>query len=140
MKTIPFLHFDGNCGEAMEFYKQALGAELFLLKFSEAPGDPNQLPPAMRTKIMHSTLKRDDTVLLMAADTMADPPYQTGTAFAVVLECETAHEIETLFRHLSKGGTVTMPLQDTFWNARFGVLTDKYGVRWMLNHALPAKA
>jgi PhnB protein len=139
MKTVPFLHFDGNCGEAMEFYKQCLDAELFLLKFSEAPGDPNQLPPAMRTKIMHSTLKREDAVLLMAADSTAEHPHQQGTAFAVLLECETVHEIETAFRHLSKGGIVTMPLQDTFWNARFGMLTDKFGVRWMLNHPLPKK-
>jgi PhnB protein len=140
MKFLPFLHFDGNCGEAMEFYKQSLDAELFLIRYSEAPGDQSWVPAVSRNHVMHSTLKREDTALLMAADTVAGSPFQPGNNFSVTIECDSLDEINAFFTALSKGGTVTMPLQDTFWNAHFGMLTDKFGIRWMLNYPLPAKA
>ena len=138
-EILPFLHFDGNCREAMDFYKQCLSAELFLMPYSEAPGDLHWVTPESRDRIMHSTLT-SGAPLLMASDVMPGSPFQQGSNFAVVIECETLEEIETLFTALSTGGEVTMPLQDTFWNARFGMLTDKFGVRWMLNYSLPKPA
>lgn len=140
-QTVPFLHFDGNCREAMEFYKQSLGAELFLLPYSSAPGDQTWVTPESRDRVMHSTLKcGSDTPLLMASDTMPGHDFNPGNSFAVCIECDSAGEIEAFFTALSAGGEVTMPLQDTFWNARFGMLTDKFGIRWMLNYPLPPKA
>jgi PhnB protein len=135
-QILPFLHFDGNCREAMEFYKKCLGAELFLLPYSGAPGDLHWVTPESKDRIMHSTLTLGSP-LLMASDTMPGTPFQPGSNFAVVIECETFEEIDTLFTTLSEEGEVTMPLQDTFWNARFGMLTDKFGIRWMLNLPLP---
>jgi PhnB protein len=137
----PFLHFNGNCRQAMEFYKQCLGAELFLLPFSEAPGNPAWATPESRDRIMHSSLNVGGTGVLMASDTMAGTPFERGQHnFAVCLECETFEEIDTLFTTLSESGNVTMPLQDTFWNARFGMFTDKFGIHWMLNYTLPKPA
>jgi len=139
MKVLPFLHFDGNCREAMEFYKQCLAAELFLLPYSGAPGEQTWVTPESKDRIMHSTLTRG-TPLLMASDTRPGTLFQQGNNFAVVIECDSPEEIEAFFTALSEKGQVMMPLQDTFWNARFGMLTDKFGVRWMLNFALPKEA
>jgi PhnB protein len=137
-QILPFLHFDGNCREAMEFYKQCLGAELFLMPYSEAPGDQTWVTPESKHRIMHSTLTLGEQ-LLMASDSMPGSPHIAGNNFAVVIECETYQEIDTLFTALSADGEVTMALQDTFWNARFGMFTDKFGIRWMLNFPLPKK-
>jgi PhnB protein len=140
-QILPFLNFDGNCREAMEFYKQALGAEVFLLPYSGAPAGQTWVTPESGDRIMHSTLKRgSDAPLLMAADVMPGSPFDQGNAFSVVVECDSHEEIAAFFTALSAGGSVTMPLQDTFWGARFGMLKDKFGVHWMLNFALPKPA
>ena len=136
MKTVAFLHFDGNCREAMEFYRQCFEAELFLMPYSEAPGDVLPGPEKALDRIMHATLTKGST-LLMAADTMPGAPFQRGDDFSVAVECESLPEQERLFAALGAGGSVTMPLQDTFWGARFGMLTDRFGIRWMLNSTLP---
>ena len=139
MKTVAFLHFDGNCREAMEFYRQCFEAELFLMPYSEMPGDLLTKPEKSLDRIMHSTLTKGST-LLMAADTMSSAPLRRGDEFSVVAECDSLPEQERLFAALREGGQVTMPLQDTFWGARFGMLTDRFGIRWMLNSTLPKKA
>ncbi len=141
MKQItPFLHFNGNCREAMEFYKQSLGAELFLLPYSAAPGDQAWVTPESHDRIMHSTLTHSGGPVLMASDIMPGTPHVPGKNFAVCIECESRDEIEAFFTALSAGGEVTMPLRDTFWNAHFGMLKDKFGTSWMLNFPLPPKA
>jgi len=89
---------------------------------------------------MHSALKRGDTLFLMAADNMPGSPANQGNNISVCIECDSAEEIEAFFKALAAGGEVTMPLQDMFWNARFGMLKDKFGIHWMLNYPLPAKA
>src|SRR5579883_1721410 len=133
MKQItPHLHFNGNCRAAMEFYKQATGVDLFIMSFGEAPGNPPWVTPESRDLIMHSALKRGDTLLLMAADNMPGTPSNEGNNISVCIECESAEEIEAFFKALSDGGEVTMPLQDMFWNARFGMIKDRFGIRWML--------
>jgi len=141
MKQItPHLHFNGNCRAAMEFYKQATGADLFIMPFSEAPGNPAWVTAESRDLIMHSALKRGDTLFLMAADNMPGSPFNEGNNISVCIECDSAEEIEALFKSLSAGGEVAMALQDMFWNARFGMIKDKFGIHWMLNYTLPAKA
>jgi PhnB protein len=134
--TVAFLHFDGNCREAMEFYRHCFEAELFLLPFSGAPADV--LPGAAKApeRIMHATLSKGAT-FLMAADTMPGAPFQRGNDFSLAVECESLQEQERLFAALGQNGKVTMPLQDTFWGARFGMLTDRFGLRWMFNFPLP---
>jgi len=134
------LHFDGNCRAAMEFYKQALGAELFLMSFGEAPGNPSWVTPESRNLVMHSALKRGEILFLMAADNMPGSPFHEGNNISVCIECESAEEIDAFFNALSAGGEVTMPPKDMFWNARFGMLKDKFGIPWMLNYPLPKQA
>ena len=129
-EIVPFLAFDGNCREAMEFYQKCLGAELFLLPSSEAPGDLGR-----QAGILHATLSKGST-LLMAADSMPGM-LRRGNDFTVMIQCESLMEIEGLFAALGEKGKVTMPLQDTFWGARFGTLTDQFGVRWTLQFAHP---
>jgi PhnB protein len=132
-EIVTFLAFDGNCCEAMEFYKKCLAAELFLLPFSEAPGD---FTKEAKDRIMHASLTKGASTLLMASDTLPGTPFQQGN-FAVMIHCESLQEIERLFAALSEKGKVTMTLQDTFWGARFGTLTDRFGIHWMLQFALP---
>ena len=134
--TAPFLRFDGNCREAMEFYRKCFEAELFLLPYSEVPGDVLTGAQKRQDRIMHATLTKEAT-LLMAADIFPGTPFQRGNHFAILVHCESLQEQQQLFAALGENGEVNMPLQDTFWGARFGELTDRFGIRWMLNFALP---
>jgi PhnB protein len=123
-----YLNFPGNCREAMQFYQKSLGAELQLVTFGEMPGNP----PEVKDRIMHARLAKGST-LLMASDLMPGMPHQTGTNFSIAVHCENVSEIEKCFHALGENGKVTMPLQATPWAQRFGMLTDQFGVHWMLN-------
>ncbi len=130
-KLNPFLRFnDDKCREAMNFYKDCLGGEL---EFMTAKGTPMEkdMPADKLDAIMHSTLTKDDWVLI-GSDMMQDRAV-AGDNVGVSLECESEEEIKTVFEKLSEGGEVFMPLEDQFWGALFGVVTDKYGIEWMLN-------
>jgi PhnB protein len=122
----------------MEFYKQCFGAELFLLPHSEAPVDLPKEAKDAKDRIMHSTLTKGSS-LLMAADTIPGTPLQQSNNFSVVIQWDSLEETERLFTALGEGGKVTMPLQDTFWGARFGTLTDQFGISWMFNFAHPKR-
>jgi len=134
MKAITnYLNFDGNTREAMTFYSQCLGTDLTVQTFKEA-GIPG--PPGSDDRVIHASLTKGP-ILLMASDTMPGAPFTQGNNFFVSVDCEGTEEIERLFNAFSDGGKVIMELQDTFWGARFGMLTDKYGIGWMFNHELP---
>jgi|SRR3954467_172494 PhnB protein len=133
-EIITYLNFDGNCRDAMKFYAKCLGAELSLMPFSEAPGD---FPKDAKDRIMHSKMEKAGTTLLMASDTMPGMPFKQGNNFSVSVHCESVAEIDSVFEAFSAGGKITMPLQDTFWGARFGMLTDQFGVNWMFNFEKP---
>ena|ERR1035438_2262216 len=130
--VVTYLSFDGNCREAMEFYQQCFGAELYLLPFSEVPGALPEEAGEAKDRIMHATLRKGST-LLMAADTLPGAPFQQGNNFSVIIHCESLPEIERLFTALGENGKVTMALQETFWAGRFGTLTDQFGISWMFN-------
>ncbi len=133
MKDInAYLNFNGNCREAMKFYEECLGGELQMMPFSEAPNTP----PEAKDRVMHARLAKGAAVL-MASDTMPGMPFQPGNNFWVSVNCESRDEIERVFAALSEKGKVTMPLQDAFWGARFGMLTDQFGVNWMFNFEQP---
>jgi PhnB protein len=136
-EVILYLNFDGNCREAVTFYAKCLGADLQLMPFSEAPFDS---PPGSKDRIMHARLTKGTAVLLMASDTMPGMPFQQGNNFSVSIACESVEEVQKFFAALGQGGKVTMPLQDTFWNAYFGMLTDQFGVNWMFNFEKPKQA
>ena len=138
-QVVTYLNFDGNCRQAMEFYAKCLGAELQLMPFSDAPGNAS---PQTKDRIMHARLSKGALELLMASDTQPGMPLHQGNNVSVSVNCESVAEIDTLFAALGEKGNVGMPLQDTFWGARFGMLTDQFGIHWMFNfaHAQQASA
>jgi PhnB protein len=136
MKTIDaYLTFDGNCRQAMTFYQKALGGELFIQSFADAKVEA---PKGMEGRIMHARLANGAAVL-MASDSMPGTTVKPGDNISLALGCESMQEIDKLFAALGEKGKVTMPLQDTFWGARFGMLTDQFGIHWMFNYELPKK-
>ena len=131
----PYLNFDGNTRDAMTFYQTCTDGELTVQTFGDvkAPG-----PPGSENRVMHARLAKGSAVL-MASDTMPGMPFTPGNNIWVNIDCESVAEIEQLFAAFSAGGKVIMPLADQFWGARFGMLTDKFGINWMFNCELPKK-
>jgi PhnB protein len=131
---VTYLNFDGNCRDAMKFYERCFGGELSLMTFGDMQG-PCAPPSEMKDRIMHARLTKGSEVFLMSSDTMPGQgaPYQQGNNFWIMLPCESVEEVDRLFSALGQKGQVTMPLQTTFWAARFGMLTDQFGIHWMLN-------
>lgn len=125
----PYLMFDGNAREAMTFYKECLGAELAIQTFKDA-GQAG--PPGTEDRVMHARLTKGP-VVLMASDEMPGTTLRQGNNFHITIDCESIPEAERLFARFGEGGKVTLPLQDTFWGARFGMLVDRFGVQWMFN-------
>ena len=135
MKAIvAYLNFDGNCREAMKFYQRCLGGELSIMPFSEAPGD---FPKEAKDRVMHARVTKEGTALLMASDTMPGSNFVQGTNFSISIDCQSAEETDRLFTAFSEKGKITMPLQDAFWGARFGMLRDQFGINWMFNFEKP---
>jgi PhnB protein len=136
MKTIDaYLTFDGNCRQAMTFYQKALGGELEIQTFADAKVES---PKGAEGRIMHARLTKGAAVL-MASDSMPGMTVKQGNNFSLAIGCESIPEIDKLFAALGEKGKVTMPLQDTFWGARFGMLTDQFGINWMFNYEYPKK-
>jgi PhnB protein len=130
MKVQPYLFFDGRCEQAIEFYKKAVGAKLvMLMRFKESP-EPTQTPPGSGEKVMHASFRIGDTEVL-ASDGMCNgkPTFQ---GVALTLTAPTAAEAERLFAALGEGGQVQMPMTQTFFSPRFGMLADRFGVSWMV--------
>lgn len=134
MKVEPYLFFEGRCEEAVEFYRRAAGAEvLMLMRYSESPDPPppDMLPPGSEDKVMHACLRIGDTQV-MASD--GGCTGQSGfKGFSLSITVADAATADRLFAGLAEGGKVLMPLGKTFWSPRFGMLTDRFGVGWMIN-------
>jgi PhnB protein len=130
-KLHPYLNFNGKCSEAMTFYQECLGGELVMQKISESPMGA-QLSSVQGAGILHSSLSNNGLVL-MGSDMMG-ANLITGNSVTLCLQGGDEDEISVFFDKLSIGGSVRMPLHQTFWGATYGELTDKYGVNWMFNH------
>lgn len=129
----PYLMFGGRCEEALEFYRSALGAQVeMLLRFSESPDPtpPGMLPPGFENKVMHASFRIAGTVI-MASDGCEVGAQFKG--FSLSISVATEAEADRYFTALSDGGQVQMPLTKTFWSPRFGMLTDRFGIAWMIN-------
>jgi len=127
----PYLFFEGRCEEAVEFYKKAAGAEVVMMsRFKDAP-DPNACKGVPGDKIMHATLRIGGSNV-MASDGRCEEPMKFQ-GFALSLGVNTEAEAEKFFNALAQGGQVIMALSKTFWSPRFGMLTDKFGVMWMIS-------
>ena len=129
-----YLIFNGNCRDAMTFYAKCLGAELQQMTFADMPGDS---PKEAKDRIMHARLTKGSAIL-MASDNMPGMPFQQGSNFSISVNCDSPQESEKLFTAFGEQGKVTMPLQETFWATRFGMLTDQFGINWMFNVDKPA--
>jgi PhnB protein len=129
----PYLFFDGRCEEAIEFYRQALGAEATMLmhyKDSPEPPAPGMLPPGAGNKVMHASLRIGGSTVLASDGRCQGPPKFEG--FALSLTVPDAAEAERLFAALADGGQVQMPMTKTFFSPRFGMVADRFGVSWMV--------
>jgi len=138
MQVQPYLFFDGRAEEAIEFYRKTVGATVEMLmrfKDSPEPAQPGMVPPGAENKVMHSSLKIGDTVV-MASDghCQGKPSFQ---GFSLSLSAKNDQEAEKLFKALGEGGKVTMPMSKTFFASKFGMLADRFGVNWMVISAEP---
>jgi PhnB protein len=133
---IPYLAFNGNAAEALAFYAKAFGGKvLFQQSFGESPmGD--KTPAEYKDKVMHARFEADK-LSFMASDSMPGQQVTNGSNTSLSLNFTTVMDIDKTFANLSEGAKITMPLQDTFWGAKFGMLTDKFGINWMFNHDYP---
>jgi PhnB protein len=136
MRLNPYLHFNGQCEAAFQFYEKALGGKItMIMRFEDSPLS-SQVAPDWRKKIIHATLTVGDQLLQGS-----DPPpgrYEKPQGFAVTINIADAGEAERIFKVLAENGTVQMPIQETFWAKRFGILVDQFGTPWMVNCGRPA--
>jgi PhnB protein len=131
MHVNPYLVFNGDCEMAIKFYQQTLGGEITMMMTHAGTPMEAHVPKEWQGKILHASLKIGDTVL-MGSDA---PPerYEKPKGFSVSLVLDDTSEAERIFKTLSEGGSVQMPIQQTFWAARFGMLVDKFAIPWMIN-------
>jgi PhnB protein len=131
MQVNTYLTFDGNCEAAFKFYEKVLGGNIVAMFPHKGTPAEGHVPPEWQDKIMHARMTVGDTVL-MASD--APPNFQQPMqGFSVSIQIETPAEAERVFHALAEGGAVRMPIQETFWAQRFGMLVDKFGTPWMIN-------
>lgn len=132
MKIEIYLSFNGNCKEAITFYQQCFDGDIAkMLYYKDVECAVSE---EWKDKVMHSLLILPDGQRLLACDKMEDEELVIGNNISVSLEFKTKEEEVDVFKKLSEGGDITMPLQDTFWDAHFGMIRDKFGVNWLFNH------
>ena len=135
MKVQAYISFSGRCEEALEFYKKCIGAEVTgLLRWKDSPDADMKGPPGYEEKIMNASFRIGDTEL-MADDGMGNEKQAEFKGMTLAIEVADDAEAKRVFTALGEGGSVTMPLMKTFWTSSFGMLTDKFGVPWMVNVA-----
>lgn len=126
-----YLTFNGNCREAMTFYRECLGGELYLQTMEESPM-AEKLPAEIKNLILHASLRRDDFVLL-GSDLVGEQGLKQGNGISILLNCSSEEELKDYYLKLSQGGQTTHLPVLTYWGALFGGLTDKYGHHWLFN-------
>lgn len=130
----PYLTFRDTARQAMEFYRSVFGGELTVSTFAEFHASDD---PAEQDKVMHSMLTTDNGLVLMAADTPNSMEHTTGTSYSVSLSGEDDAELRGYWDKLTVGATIAEPLSTAPWGDSFGMLTDKFGVSWLVNIAGP---
>jgi PhnB protein len=134
-----YLNFNGNCEEAFNFYKSVFGGEFsYIGRFKDMPPQEG-MPPMSKEdgeKIMHVSIPISKETSLMGSDTGGEwaPSFKQGNNFSISVSCDSKSEAERIFNALAKGGTVTMPLSQTFWSELFGMCVDKFGINWMMSY------
>jgi len=131
---IPYLNFNGNAREALGFYEQALGGKVTQIgTFGEANMAQDE---SMKDKVLHAIFEAGG-LQFMVSDCPPGVSVNSGDQVSLSLNFTDAESIEKTYAALAEGGTITMPLQDTFWGARFGMTKDKFGIHWMFNYDKP---
>jgi PhnB protein len=135
-----YLNFDGNCEQAFDFYKSVFGGEYpYIGRFKDMPPSEDagkQVPEEMANRIMHVSLPISKETMLMGSDTGGEwaANFKQGNNFSISVNAASKDEADRIFNALSAGGQVTMPLANTFWGDYFGMLTDKFGINWMMSY------
>lgn len=131
MRFRPQVTFNGECEAAFKLYERCFGGTIALLRYGDSPM-AQQTDPALHDKILHATLTVDDSPVLSGADVSGDA-YRKPTGFDVLVNLEDVAQAERIFSVLADGGTVQLPLQQTFWAVRFGMVVDRFGTPWKIN-------
>lgn len=136
MQISPYLVFNGDCKEAFEFYERVLGGKIVTMQNHGESPMVGKVPPEWNDKIIHARLTAGDAVL-MGSDY---PPqdYKKAEGFSVSVTVDKPEDADRIFATLAENGSVQMPIQETFWASRFGMLTDRFGIPWMVNCNRPA--
>ncbi len=137
MKLSPYLSFDGQCETAFKFYEQCLGGKIAALMPYEGSPMADDVPADWANKVMHGELKLGDYVV-MGSDCMPGK-YEPAKGTYLMVAIDSPDKAEKAFNALAENGTVTMPIAETFWAARFGSLIDQFGIPWMINCDQPAE-
>jgi len=124
----PYVQFDGNAREAMEFYKSVLGGELRVMTFGESG-----VPGPGSDKVMHAQLTSEAGYTIMASDTPPGMEYKPGQNLSISISGDDADRLRGYWRGLGEGATITMPLEKQMWGDEFGALVDRFGTNWMVN-------
>ena len=134
MEFTPYIHFNGSCREAVEFYAEAFGAgQPRFLTFGEGGGNPAfPIPEEAKKLIMHAEFTVGGKTL-MFSDTFPGMPYEQGNHITIAVAPEAEETAERIFRKLSKGGKVEVELSETDWSSCYGFLTDRFGIGWQIN-------
>lgn len=141
MKAVnPYLNFAGNTEEAFNFYKSVFGGDFLggIFRFKDTP-EAEKMNAADKEKIMHVALPMGKTNMIMATDALESMGFKLtfGNNFYISIDAESKEEADKLFNALAEGGKIEMKMADQFWGDYFGSLSDKFGVRWMINYAQP---
>ena len=131
MRFRPHVTFNGECEAAFRMYERCFGGTIALLRYGDSPMK-QQTSPELHDKIVNATLSVDDAPVLSGADVSGDA-YRQPTGFDVLVNIEDVARAEHVFNALADGGTVQLPLQQTFWAARFGMVVDRFGTPWKIN-------
>ncbi len=132
----PYLHFKGNAEEAFNFYKSVFGGEFVSLNRVKDTPEAAKLSPADQDKIMHVTLPVGKDQAIMGSDSFGPTAnsFAEGNNVELYVKADSRDHADKLFNGLAKGGKITIPIADTFWGSYFGMLNDKFGIRWMIGY------
>lgn len=136
VKINPYLNFAGNTEEVFNFYKSVFGGDFLMVqRFRDTP-ETGKMSEEEKDKMMHISLPVGTSNILMGTDALESQGFKLnfGNNFSLSVESDSKEEADKIFKGLSEGGKVTMPQADTFWGSYFGMLTDKYGIQWMVSY------
>jgi len=136
LKLEPYIYFDGNCEEAFTFYKSVFGGEFDgLTRYKDIPDEEKKMEIDDLDKIIHIGLPIGETVILMGTDASSDIQLKIGNNISLAISTQKEEIVRKLFEDLSEGGKVLMPLEKNFWAELYGMLTDKFGINWVISKA-----